>query len=261
MLHRLSQEGLICITQPNHAWVSGQLARAWGNEHFGQVVPAQEVYLGAEQHDIGWLNWEEAPTLNSKTGYPHRFSELPTQLHVDIWSSTQQRAKPLGRYAALLISLHGTRLYERFTGWKHSPESAQIVQAFLDREYSFQEQLTESLKNDPYYAPHMTPEVIKRNRRLVATWDALSLIVCQNWLGDQQVEQVPVVDGETTLKLININDDPHLFTVSPWPFQESKVTVVYEGRLLREPFTDETAMREALKSDCWVTLSTTLKPE
>ncbi|MBD0344568.1 MAG: DUF3891 domain-containing protein, partial [Coleofasciculus sp. Co-bin14] len=58
-----------------------------------------------------------------------------------------------------------------------------------------------------------------------------------------------------------INDDPHLFTVSPWPFQESKVTVVYEGRLLREPFTDEAAMREALKSDCWVTLSTTLKPE
>jgi hypothetical protein len=102
------------------------------------------------------------------------------------------------------------------------------------------------------------PEVIRRNRMLVATWDAISLIVCQN-LQDEQVEQVPTVDGETTLKLTNINDDPHLVAVSPWPFQDSQVTLVYEGRLLRETFTDEVAMREALRSDCWVTLSTTLK--
>lgn len=261
MLHRSSKEGLICITQPNHAWVSGQLARVWGNEHFGQVVPTQEVCLGAEQHDIGWVKWEESPTLNPKTGYPHRFCELPTQVHVDIWSNAQPLTKPLGRYAALLISLHGTKLYERFTGWQNSPESSQIVQKFLDREYAFQEQLTTTLKNDPYYAPHVTPEAIKRNRRLVAIWDALSLIVCQNLPGKQHIDQVPTVDGETILRLTNINNDSQVFTVSPWPFQKSKVTLVYEGRLLSNPFTDEMAMREALRNGCWVTLSTTLKPE
>jgi hypothetical protein len=107
----------------------------------------------------------------------------------------------------------------------------------------------------------VTPEVIKRNQKLVATWDALSLILCQNVSGEQQVEQVPTVDGETVLKLTHVNDDPHQITISPWPFQESEVTVVYEGRLLRETFTDEAAMREALKSDHWISLSTILKPE
>jgi hypothetical protein len=66
MLHRSSKEGLICITQPKHAWVAGELARAWGNEQFGQFVPTSEVCLAAEQHDIGWLFWEQAPTLNPK---------------------------------------------------------------------------------------------------------------------------------------------------------------------------------------------------
>ena len=85
MLHRLTKQGLICITQPNHAWLSGQLAQAWGNEDFGLLTPPKEVCLGAELHDIGWLHWEQAPTLNPKTGYPHNFTELSTQVHVDIW--------------------------------------------------------------------------------------------------------------------------------------------------------------------------------
>lgn len=261
MLHRSSTEGLICITQPNHAWVAGELARAWGNEQFGQFAPTSEVCLGAEQHDIGWLVWEQAPTLNPQTGYPYRFTELPTRVHIDIWSGAKQLAMPWGRYATLLVSMHGTWLYERYRSWENSPESAQIVQEFLKNEYAFQEQLTATLKHNSYYAPYVTPDAIARNQKLVATWDALSLILCQNSPGEQQIDRVPTANGETVLKLTNINDNPHQITISPWPFQESEVTLVYEGRLLRETFTDETAMREALMSAPWVTLSTILKPE
>jgi hypothetical protein len=182
-------------------------------------------------------------------------------VHIDIWTGAKQLAMPWGRYVTLLVSLHGTGLYERYRGWQNSTESAQVVQEFLNNEYAFQQQLIATLLNDSYYAPYVTPEVIKHNQKLVATWDALSLILCQNVSGEQQVEQVPTVDGETVLKLTHVNDDPHQITISPWPFQESEVTVVYEGRLLRETFTDEAAMREALKSDRWISLSTILKPE
>jgi len=107
----------------------------------------------------------------------------------------------------------------------------------------------------------VTPEVIKRNQKLVATWDALSLILCQNVSGEQQVEQVPTADGETVLTLTHVHDDPHQIILSPWPFQESEVTLVYEGRLLRETFTDEMEMREALRRDRGLTLTTILTPE
>ena len=82
MLYRQEKQGRIAITQPMHAWLSGQLARAWGNERFGEVTPWGEVYLGAEQHDVGHTAWEQAPTLNPQTGLPYSFLEMPRHVHV-----------------------------------------------------------------------------------------------------------------------------------------------------------------------------------
>ena len=42
-------DDLIAVGQPAHAWVSGQLARAWGNGRFGTPEPREEVCLAAEQ--------------------------------------------------------------------------------------------------------------------------------------------------------------------------------------------------------------------
>lgn len=260
MLHRQDPAGLIVITQPAHAWVSGCLARAWGNEQFGSFAPTEPVCLGAEQHDIGWLLWEGAPTLNPKTGYPHSFREIPTDVHVNIWSSAKQLALPFGRYAALLVSLHGTGLFERYRNWQKSPESSQKVQMFLEQEYAFQAKLTANLEDDPHYAAYAEPKVIERNRSLVAIWDLLSLAVCMRLDQEQQVNQVPTASGETTLTLTPVDDDPARIKVEPWPFQQSKVTLVYEGQILQETFTDEAAMRAALTSTKWVTMTTTLSP-
>jgi len=260
MLYRATPDGLVCITQPTHAWVSGKLARAWGNVAFGSFEPWQEVCLGAEQHDIGWLLWEATPTLNQKTGCPHSFMELATEVHVGIWSGAKHLAMPLGRYATLLVSLHGTGLYERYTSWQNSPESSRIVQDFLTSETIFQQQLTATLQSDPHYEAYVSPEAIAYNRQLVATWDLLSLALCMGLDDQRQVGQVPITGGETTLTLIPIEDDPTQVKVEPWPFQPRVVTLVYEGRILRETFTDEEMMRATLMSAPWVTITTTLIP-
>lgn len=259
MLHRSETAGLVVITQPTHAWIAGCLARAWGNERFGFFTPWDEVCLGAEQHDIGWLLWERTPTLNPKTGYPYSFMEVPTEVHVDIWSGAKHLALPLGRYVALLVSLHGTGLYERFRSWQNSPQSSQqAVQEFLTQEKAFQEKLTASLMQDSYYAPYAKPEVVERNRSLVAIWDSLSLAICMGLRREQQFDRVPAAMGETTLAIAPL--DNQRIKISPWPFQQSEVKLVYEGRVLREKFQDETVMRNALESADWVTITTILSP-
>jgi hypothetical protein len=260
MLHRPAKEGLICITQPTHAWISGCLARAWGNEQFGYFAPTEEVCLGAEQHDIGWLTWEKSPTLNPKTGYPHNFMQVPTAVHVDLWSNAKHLVLPIGRYIALLVSLHGSGLYERHRSWENSPESSQIVQNFLESEYAFQKQLIANLQKDPHYTPYTTLEAIARNRQLVATWDALSLALCHKVQDEQQIDHVPTAEGETTLTLTPVDNDFDRISVSPWPFQQSEVTLVYEGRILHSTFTDEAAMREALVDAPWIAITNTLIP-
>lgn len=261
MLHRQDRAGLIVITQPTHAWVAGCLARAWGNDYFGSFVPKEQVCLGAEQHDIGWLLWENLPTLNPNTGYPHSFMEVATEVHVNIWSSAKQLALPFGRYVALLVSLHGTGLYERFRSWQNSPKSTQQeVQEFLTQEKAFQQKLITNLQNDSYYAPYATVETVERNRSLVALWDSLSLALCMGVRQEQHFERVPTANGETTLTITPVGDDMTQIKVSPWSFGQSEVKLVFEGRLLQQQFTDETAMRIALESADWVTITTPLSP-
>lgn len=257
-MYRTLDEHRICITQPTHAWVSGQMAQVWGNQEFGAISPYEAVCLGAEQHDIGWVPWEASPTLNPTTGYPHNFTEIAPAVHTKLWAGAKYLAMPMGRYAALLVSLHGTGLYERFTQWKKSPESTRIVEAFLQQEKEFQQQLIQRLELDPAYAPYVTPETIARNQKLVATLDALSLAICMGVTKQREVEHVPTATGETTLTLRQIADDPTQLAVEPWCFQPDQVTVTFEGRILKEPATDELTMRDRLANAPWITLTATL---
>src|SRR4051812_48678988 len=102
MLQREDKEGVIVISQPAHAWLAGQLAREWGNESFEGFQPRDEVCLAAALHDVGFLDWEMAPTLNIETGLPYTFLELPVRTHLEIWSRGIQQVLKYNRYAALL---------------------------------------------------------------------------------------------------------------------------------------------------------------
>jgi hypothetical protein len=222
MLHRQTPTGIIAIAQPTHAWIAGCLAQAWGNQDFGNFTPREEVCLGAAIHDIGWVFWENEPTL--------------------------------------LVSLHGTGLFERFRKWENSPESTQLVEEYLQQEYAYQKQLVNYLQNDSYYANHTTPEVIQRNRKLVAIWDLLSLALCMGLREERQFHDIPTASGETTLTLSPVDDNFDKIKVEPWAFERDEVKLNYDGRVLNEKFTDETQMRQALANAEWVNMSTVLIP-
>src|SRR5207248_9143777 len=177
MLHRPDKEGLIVISQPAHAWVSGQLARHWGNEMFGYLEPAEEVCLAAEQHDIGFLRWEQHPALNPKTGLPQTFLEMPTNTHLDIWSEGVRQMLCFGRYPALLVSMHFTFLCEQHP-ITHPPAEARIRQHFLDEQGLLQSALRTSLQNDVHYASCASDQIIEGNRQRISLWDRLSLLLC-----------------------------------------------------------------------------------
>ena len=231
-----------------------------GNERFSDVVPFEEVCLGAEQHDVGHTAWEQDPTLNQETGLPYSFLEMPRQLHVQIWSEAARRVLPQGCYAALLVSLHSTGLYQRYDAANDLPENAAAVRRYLEQERAFQEELLASLRSDPHYAPHATEEVVAHNRQLVGIWDALSLAICFGRTSPQSWEQVPTATSTTTLTLTAREDDPTQLIITPWPFRRQQLTLVYEGRFLTETFLNEAKMRESLSHAPWVTLQTVLFP-
>jgi len=261
VLHRADPDGLLIVTQPAHAWVSGQLARAWGNARFGPVEPWEEVCLGAEQHDVGHVAWEAAPTLNPATGRPHSFLELPLDEHLRLWSGAGRLALTQGRYPALLVSLHGTGLYERRDLAALPAEPAAAVRGFLERERGFQRWLVDSLRRDRRYAAHATDAALARNRRLVAAWDALSLALCHGLRERRTIGPIPSAEGETALWLAPDRGAADAVVVWPWPFGPAEVELVVEARRLPATFASEAAMRAALAEAPWVSLRVGLRPD
>jgi hypothetical protein len=100
---------VIAISQTAHAWISGQLARQWGNESFPNFAPTEPLCYAAEQHDRGFLDWERQPTFNPKSGLPHTFENIPLSLHVELRKRSILELKAVCLYGALLISLYFAR--------------------------------------------------------------------------------------------------------------------------------------------------------
>lgn len=240
MLLRADGDAVVCITQPAHAWISGQLARAWGNPAFGPVDPWEEVCLAAEQHDVGMAQWDLAPTLNPETGLPHGFTEMPRDTRLALWSAAPAALTAQSPHAALLVSMHGTSLYEAYGG-----EPTAAVAEYLHAQRRFQESVVAELGLDRAQ--------VARNRRLVWTWDFLSLALCLRW-APTELRDVPAASEPMTLRLGEGG------ALAPWPFAAPGVEVHCEGRRLEGRFDDEEAMRTALRDAPLVPLSFSLRP-
>jgi hypothetical protein len=257
MVLRPDGDAVIAIGQPAHAWLSGQLARAWGNERFGAVEPWEEVCLGAEQHDVGMAAWDAQPALNPETGRPRAFTELDLDTHLALWSEAAGRVLPQSRYAALLVSLHGTALQRRRDLTRLEPAAADAVRAFLAAQRTLQDELLAALRADPGTAAAAADERVRRNQRLVWTWDSLSLGLLLDWW-PYALEAVPAADG--TLDVAVRAGAGGAVALDPWPFAAPRVVVRCEGRRLAGRYGDEAAMRAALAASPWVTLEFELSP-
>ena len=253
MILRDDGAAVIAIGQPAHAWISGQLARAWGNDRFPAPEPREEVCLAAEQHDLGMAAWDAAPRLNPETGRPMSFMEMPTEVHLDLWTRAPRLALVQGRYAALLVSLHGTLLYE-YRDWSRAPEETrQAVDAYREDQRAFQEELIGSLESDSRYAPYVERETLDHNRRLVAAWDAISLMLC--------MRRLPyTVERPSRFVLSALDAEGVRARLDPWPFGGETLTVRCEGRRLEGRFQSDDELRAALAAAPWLTLDIELVP-
>ncbi len=237
MLHRRAARGVVLMAQPAHAWVSGQMARAWADD----FEPRAEILLAAEQHDVGWTDWERRPTFNAGTGLPHAFLELETAAHLEIWSNAGQRIEAMSTLAALLVSRHGTGLYERFHSLAQVQSEPQVL-AYLEAEKQAQARWLELLRAGHGWGEKVSEESIERASRLIAAWDWLSLIVCMNESERGEVKSAPWTEGGT-IDLEVTRQDEAMWRVEPWPFVGDALQVTGEGRLVTDRARNEQDMR------------------
>jgi hypothetical protein len=256
VLLRRDERGQLAIGQPSHAWISGQLARAWGNERFGRVEPDEEVCLAAEQHDIGMAEWDLHPTRNPETGLPHSFTQMPLAVHLELWRAGPRRLVRQSRYAALLVSMHGMRLYARRDLSKLPSGEAHQVSEFLAGQRRFQQGLLSSLRADPATSPAASPELVARNSDLIRCWDSLSLAICLGW-APTSLEGVPAARTTEDISL-SPGDRAHDLVLDPWPFARESLIVRCEGQRLVGGADTDDGLGRALADAPWETLEFTL---
>lgn len=238
MLFRAEPSGVLAISQLTHAWIAGQILRAW-SEGLGEPL-----LLAAEQHDIGWLDWETAPTFNPETGRPHLFREIGAAVHSPMWRQGVERAlSAWGAHVALLISRHGGVIYRRYTDrHRASQADAAAAQTYLETQAPIEAAWAGTLGLDA--------ATLQNETTLVALVDTLSLALCGELKTPIQVE-APRADGGTeTLRLTERPGGSFDFVLSPWPFRTDALTVEGEARPLPAAgrFADEAAMRMWLQA-------------
>ncbi|WP_366655229.1 DUF3891 family protein [Fodinicurvata sp. EGI_FJ10296] len=261
LLRPLGDGRTAVITQPAHAWLSGRLIRAWGCPPFAAPAPFDQVCFAAENHDIGWLRWESAPTPDPETGLPRNFTRMPLPTHLAIWREGIDHAGHYGRYPALLVSLHATTIYRRYFDLDAArPEDAGRVRSFLDEQQQVQDRLSASLQNDPYCAATASAPQIEVNRLLIAAVDWMSLAMCQSPDRPASVENVPTADGDRTSLTLTPSKDGTI-AVDPWPFTRDRLETTIECRILTGRYKDDTSLRQGLANAPRQSLPIHLRPQ
>jgi hypothetical protein len=223
----------LAITQPAHAWISGQLLRAWADP-----LP-EPLLLAAEQHDLGWLDWETAPSFDPQTGRPRLFRSVGAAMHAPMWAKGVERALGAwGMRVALLISRHGVLIYTRYTD-RHriAAADAAAVDHYLETQAPLQAAWMRALGLDA--------AVVAHDAALIALADTLSLALCGELRTPLEVKALDRTGARRTWQLTARPREPAEFILSPWPFRGDAIEVECEARPMPESgrFADEAAMR------------------
>jgi hypothetical protein len=233
MLFRQTQDGVLAISQPMHAWIAGQFLRSW------RTPLDPHLLLAAEQHDIAWMDWETAPSFDAHHGRPHLFRDVGAAIHAPMWLRGVERAAQCwGLRVALLILRHGGIIYRRYTD-RHQLSAADAAAAA--------DYLRHLAETETLWVARLGLDAatLAHDTALIAFADTLSLLLCGELSPPLDLE---APDGDGGMLHIRAEAAGGGVTLAPWPFQNEQIAVTGEALLLPPGgrLADEDAMRQWL---------------
>ena len=106
MIVRDEGRGLMLITQPDHAALSGRLMTAWHADGLDEAPRRRAILRATRDHDIGWEEVDGRPGLDATSGHPYDFLHAPTLVKQRIWPRAVARLRQDDPEAAALVAQH-----------------------------------------------------------------------------------------------------------------------------------------------------------
>lgn len=251
MICRSTQKGWVFITQPAHAWASGQLAAAWDSPDLFRPVLREEVVIATGLHDIGWAAWDLAPPLHAD-GRPVNFTETELEETKFIWERAVELASLYNLYSALLVSLHAATIYRQRLERNADPiEQAEMVKGLLDQHIQTQEEIILKLSGHPVYRVAVEPAQLQANYRILRICDLLVLAMCTGLseFSSGEIFEVPAPDGSPTQTIrYELAEDGRFLLIDPYPFSRPEFILnIYQRQIDQQTFSDQQAYHTALQ--------------
>ena len=260
MLKRTVGNELWCITQPDHAVVSGYLAAHWGNDEFarpGHFAPfpdperlRAETVLAIAEHDNGWWEWEADPQIDPADGLPLDLTGLKQSDGLERWHLGVPRFRERHPYVALLTSLHAYWLQAHRTGDEETPtflhplfgssvdgptpEGEELEQAkqFVAEQHVLQELLVDRIKGDPEWAAAVEPWHLRPHTRLLQLCDALSLHLCFGGDKERTLQDIPRKTWDDRVSPTIRPAGERRLAIDPYPFDQDPLPITLRARVL-----------------------------
>ena len=222
------------VLQPDHAHLSAQFARAWGNEDgFAAPTPLESVVVASARHDDGWAVWERAPALDRDGRAPRNFLDVEVPSHLAFYRAMIAAVLDHDPYAGLLVSMHGAGIYRGRYDTQPSlkltfaDEVRDQVEAFVAEQEELHARLVAQLGIDE--------EERWTNYRLLQVYDRLSLYFCQRDVETGEPEKLEPVPRDYANGAVALSIEP----VAPWrvrldpyPFAEEPASFQLVRRVL-----------------------------
>lgn len=257
-----SDDKWLLISQVEHARVAGLMAAAWD---FGGRRAPQELLTAVSRHDDGWKPVDEAPEVNAQ-GDPRAFNEMPAEVALEIWSrSAGALAQEEKHYAAGLVAGHFIHLARNNIHMANlSPRQAVAVGRFIGQQQPLAkraQQLSGAKANsaigmdDVMVAPsapkernkHL-PQDYDKDLRLLQVCDYLSVLLCTDFSGEVEIENVPYLPQETTIK-VQREAGKLALTLSPVPFRKNLRDHIGALLLPRRVYASAEELQAAMKGE------------
>jgi Protein of unknown function (DUF3891) len=227
-----TQNGWEVIYHRAHALLAAQLAGQWRRKD--APVRLYETLAAISHHDDLEKEWEE--DVLTEAGAPKDFtlnSDADADAGVDAFATLAKNALYRGRWVALLISMHISRLNEPSRG------KSSKLDKLLD----------EQLKNQQRWRKELgiEKEEVDAAYAFMQWCDRLSLILCQQELPDDE-RFLEISKGPEGQRYDIMQRSDNLVVVKPWPFQDDKFTVNIEAcDLSKVKFESNTELTQALQ--------------
>jgi len=242
MIRRDMGDSFLLFAQDDHARLSGELSRHYGNRFFAKPEPTEETIRAVALHDCGWPLHDDEPTLNAR-GLPSDVFETTRPVAMKVWSASADRASAEGAYAGLLVSLHVLNLSvfvttlpqaERNAFNMENPPDRFAMVKFQQKEIERQENLRMKLglrtdrpthHKHPHEVMQKKEDQLNFNFRMLQAMDVISLAACCTKPPTSQTQDVMPQPGGAPLRL-NLSRRGNDVVVDPWPFAPAEVELM-----------------------------------